>query len=283
MSLNPPDRERLRALVLVAVAATAALAGCATSDTWERTFGNETANIDRISAAVDNPRPEVFPDVQVPAPITPRTIRDLADLQYRDISLDEVLHYAMQHKDVLRELGGTILRNPASVRTRYTTGLRETNPLSGMEAALSAFDARFESSAFFNNNDRVFNNPFFAGGTNAFVQDQHDYVTELSKLTATGSKLSFRGIANHDSNNAPGNTFRSAWDAYVEGEVRQPLLQGAGLEFNRIAGPNAQAGIYNGVLVARVKNDINQTEFEAAILPVLEGVRRHLLPETILR
>jgi hypothetical protein len=265
MSLNLPDKERLRALILVAVSTTAALAGCASSDTWDRTVGNETANIDRISAAVDNPRPEVFPGVEAPAPITLRTIRDMEDLQYRDISLDEVLNYAMRETDVLRDLGGTILRNPSVLRTRYTTGLQETNPLYGMEAALSRFDAQLEASAFFNSNDQIFNNPFFAGGTNVFVQQQDDYIMELSKLTATGARLSARGITGYDSNNAPGNTFRSAWDTYVEAEMRQPLLQGGGLEFNRIAGPDSVEGIYNGVLLARVKTDINQTEFEGSV------------------
>ena len=266
MSFNLLDRERLRALVLVAFSATAlAFAGCASTETWDRTLGNDTSHIDRISASVDNPRPEVYPDIQVGEPITPRTIRDLSELNYTDISLDEVLQLAMQKKDVLRELGGTILRNPESIQTRYTTGLQETNPLSGVEAALSAFDAQLDGSAFFNNNDRVFNNPFFAGGTNAFIQDLHDYSLEVSKLTATGSRLAVRSITNYDSNNAPGNTFPSAWDTFVEGEIRQPLLQGAGLEFNRIAGPNATEGIYNGVLIARVRNDINQTDFEAGV------------------
>jgi hypothetical protein len=131
------------------------------------------------------------------------------------------------------------LKNPDTISTQYNSALRETDPRYGMEAALSAFDAQLAATAYFNNKDQTFNNPFFSGGTNTFQQDLNDYSMELSKRTVTGSRLALRGISSYDANNAPSNTFRSAWDSYVEGEIRQPLLQGGGMEFNRIAGPGA--------------------------------------------
>jgi hypothetical protein len=42
----------------------------------------------------------------------------------------------------------------------------------------------------------------------------------------------------------------------------QPILQGAGA-FNRIPGPNATPGNYNGILIARVNTDITLADFEA--------------------
>ena len=50
----------------------------------------------------------------------------------------------------------------------------------------------------------------------------------------------------------------------MEGEFRQPLLQGAGVDFNRIAGPDGRPGAMNGVLLARINSDIGVTDFEIA-------------------
>ncbi|MCA9058106.1 MAG: TolC family protein, partial [Planctomycetaceae bacterium] len=81
-----------------------------------------------------------------------------------------------------------------------------------------------------------------------------------------------RGVSNYDSNNAPANTFYSAWNSWVEGELRQPLLQGGGLEFNRIAGPGSTPGVYNGVLIAKINSDINDAEFQVALRDYVSNV-----------
>jgi len=242
-----------------------ATGGCASPQGIHKTIGNDTSVIDTVSWQVDNPQPEVAPEAWAGEPSTPRTLRNSEEVKYREMSFAETVGIAMQNSEILRELGGTILRTPEIVRSNYTTGLQETDPRFGMEAALSAFDARLNSSAFFNNTDRIFNNQFFSGGANTLVQDKHDYLVELSKLTATGSAFSLRSVTDYDSNNAPNNTFRSAWDTFLEAEVRQPLLQGGGLEFNRIAGPASAPGAYNGILIAKVNTDITATDFEMAV------------------
>ena len=247
--------------------------GCSTPrEAWRKTVGNDTTEVDAISWQVDNPNPPVYTDISPhERPVTARSISE-SEVTHVDWPLDQVLQYGLEHSTVLRDIGGTILRSPDTITTTLSTQLQETDPRFGMEAALSAFDAQLAASANFNNNDRLYNNAFFAGGTNAFRQDYHDYTMELSKRTATGSMVSLRGIHNYDSNNAPANTFRSSWDSWVEGEVRQPLLQGGGLEFNRIAGPGATPGVYNGVLIARVNSDINQADFNIALRDYISNV-----------
>jgi len=141
-----------------------------------------------------------------------------------------------------------------------------------MEAALSAFDAQLTASTMFQNNDRIYNNSFFAGGATAFNQDLHEYEVALSKRTASGSLLTLRSVSNHDANNAPANTFTSAWDTWVEGEVRQPLLQGGGVEFNRIAGPGASPGVYGGILIAKANSDVNHAEFMGSLRDFISNV-----------
>ncbi len=262
-----------RCCVVVSAASLAGICGCASaSSSWHKTVGNDTCEVDRISSAIDNPSPPVFHEVSSTAsPITAREV-SASELIYIDRTLDDVLREAMQHSTVLRDIGGVVLRAPQAVNTALSTRMQEADPRFGMEAALSAFDAQLAASATFNNNDRIYNNNFFSGGATAFGQDLHDYQVELSKRTAAGSLLTLRGVNNYDGNNAPANTFVTAWNSWIEGEVRQPLLQGGGLEFNRIAGPGATPGVYNGVLIAKANADINQHDFTIALTDFVSNV-----------
>ncbi len=268
-----PARRRTKRVVTYWLASCLAVSsGCTSRELLQETIINDTSKIDSISARVDNYQPEVFSDVHVGTPFTPRQRDNYDAIVYDDVTLDSVLSIAMSNSQVLRDLGGTLLRSPEAMATRFTMPLQETDPRFGMEAALSAFDAQFTAAGFFNNNDQTYNNSFFAGGTNTFRQDLHDYSAELSKNTATGSRLALRSVTNYNSNNAPGNIFPSAFDTYMEGELRQPLMQGGGVQFNRIAGPGSTPGVYNGILLARVNNDITQADFEIAVRDYVSNV-----------
>ena len=48
-------------------------------------------------------------------------------------------------------------------------------------------------------------------------------------------------------------------------EFRQPLFQGNGVQFNRIAGIGAIPGFYNGPVIARIREDISLADFEASV------------------
>ena len=263
---------RRAAALLILSATLSGFLGCASYETYKKTVGNDTSEIDAITAEAENPIPEVYQAAYSTAPITSKSLRDGQEIQYRDVSVGEILQIALENSEVLRELGGTILRTPEAIRTRYTAGLQQTDPRFGTHAALSAFDAQFTASAMINNNDRIYNNPFFSGGVNSYLQNLDEYKAELSKRTATGALLVFRNVSESDLNNAPGNSFPGAWSYYAEGEARQPLLQGGGLQFNRIAGPSGGPGLYNGILIARVNTDITQTDFEIAVRDYVSNV-----------
>lgn len=257
----------------VLAASTAVVAGCASSpDVWTKTVRNDTSEIDQISARVDTPTPEIYPTSYSAEPITAEMLSSSDFDRYQDLSLDDVVRLAMQNSTVMRDLGGVVLRSPDSVRTRFTPGLIETDPRFSMEAALSAFDAQFTASAMYNSNDRLYNNALFAGGTSTFVQDLHEYNIGVDKRTATGALLSLRSRTLYDANNAPANNFPSYYESLIEGEVRQPLLQGAGIEFNRIAGPGSTPGLYNGVLIAKTNSDISNHDFRIALRDYLSNV-----------
>jgi outer membrane protein TolC len=50
------------------------------------------------------------------------------------------------------------------------------------------------------------------------------------------------------------------------------VLKGAGIEFNRIAGPGAKPGVYNGVVIARINTDVTLADFEAQVRDLVYDV-----------
>lgn len=188
------------------------------------------------------------------------------------MSLADCLREALASSHIIRDLGATVVRSPQSVVTNLDPALVFTDPRSGEEAALSAFDANFFVNNYLERNDRGLNNQFFGNGGN-FKQDLNTTQLGLNKRSVTGGLFTFRNVAVYDRNNQLSNRFPfDSWDTYVEAEARQPLLQGAGTQFNRIAGPGAAAGQLNGVLLARVRTDVALVDFERSVRDLLAEV-----------
>ena len=98
------------------------------------------------------------------------------------------------------------------------------------------------------------------------------FQAQITKRAATGTQFTISHEVDYDANNAPGNLFASAYTVITEAQIRQPLLQGGGAEFNRIAGPLSTPGVYNGVLVARLNSDVALTDFEIAVRDLVSNV-----------
>jgi outer membrane protein TolC len=204
---------------------------------------------------------------------------DSSAIEYWDLTLDEAIQCALSNASVLRDLGGRLIQAPGLVPTIYDPSIESTDPRFGTEAALSAFDAEFTNSAFFEKNDRALNNALLGGGTNFFLQDLWRNQSELTKRSATGTQFSLRHYIEDDYNNATDNIFGKAgqfpghaWTWNTEAEVRQPLLQGRGVDFNRIAGPDATPGQANGIVIARVNLEISTADFQLAVRDYLSNV-----------
>lgn len=219
-----------------------------------------------------------YPDVATPidgellATPAPLSVANAHPSQYRDLPLQEAIQIALINAKVLRDLGGQLIRTPQAASTVYGPAVQESDPRFGVEAALSAFDAAYSSTAYFEKNDRALNNIFFGGGTRLLRQDAYVFQNQLSKRSAAGTALTLRNITDYDANNAPGNAFPSAWNSNIEMEYRHPLLQGGGVDFNRIAGPGATPGVYNGVLIARINTDVSLAELENGVRLLLSDV-----------
>ena len=210
----------------------------------------------------DHPTPSDDVLAATPSPLslaTPETI------EYLGLSLEETMHLALANSPVLRDLGGTVLRAPDGSKSKNDPSIIESDPRFGIEGALSAFDAAFTSNFSFEKNDRALNNIFFGGGTRLLQQDFATWQTQVSKTAATGTQYAFKNYTQYDANNAPGNSEPSAFTTWYDLEARHPLWQGAGTNFNRLAGPNSQPGAIGGVVIARINSDVALAEFELGV------------------
>jgi outer membrane protein TolC len=189
----------------------------------------------------------------------------VAPEQMIPLSLQECLTQALANSTVMRDLGVSVVRSPESISTNLDPALVFSDPRQGEEAALSAFDANLFASSVYEDNDRRFNNEFFGVG-GRFRQDLSTSQVGINKRSATGGLYGMRKVTVYDRNNQTANSFPAhSWEEYIEASARQPLLQGAGTQFNRIAGPGATPGQLNGVLLARVRTDISLIEFEQSV------------------
>jgi outer membrane protein TolC len=229
-----------------------------------------------FATQIEYPDVETTMDPRVSASQPPRTTMDPNEREPRNMTLGEAVRLCLAESTVLRNLGGTVVRGPGGTQTTFEPALIESDPRGGVEAALSDFDAQLTSSLFWNKIDRGINQTFSGLFLPVLQQCQNNFVIELAKTTAAGSRFALRHHMNYDRNQLPNPSLQypSIYDIDYEMEFRQPLLQGAGVEFNRIAGPNAAAGGANGVLLARINNDISLADFEAGVIDLLRDVEQ---------
>ncbi|MBX3421665.1 MAG: TolC family protein [Pirellulaceae bacterium] len=190
------------------------------------------------------------------------------------MSLEQCIRDALQSSKVMRDLGVTVIRSPQTTNSTVDPAMIYTDPRTGEEAALSAFDAQLFASNMFESNNRKFNNQFF-GVNGRFIQSLNTTQIGLSKRSATGSTFTVRNVTIADNNNQSGNQFpgrRQSWESFFEVEARRPLLLGAGTEFNRIAGSAIGPGQLNGVLLARTRTDISLVDFERSVRDLVAEV-----------
>ena len=169
--------------ILAAVGLMAALCGCVQQNRGGFLGGDPDLGYYR-TVATDIEYPDVpSANDETATTIAPLTLDDDEPIEYWDLSLQEAVQIALSRSEVLRDLGGLVLQSPASAETVYEPAMNETDPRFGVDAALSAFDTSFSHAAFFDNNDRPLNNPFFVGGR-TLKQDLGTYSTEFAVAAA---------------------------------------------------------------------------------------------------
>ena len=206
-----------------------------------------------------------------------------------ELSLEEAVRTALENGKILRNLGGrfasfggprpqtgeppvSLLTSPVQTPTVYDPAIVETDPFRGVESALALFDAQLSSSLTWERLNRPQN--FNAAGGTIFPQqllgDQGNWTSGITKRTATGATWGFNNSTIYDNNNSPIREVPSTWTTNYDFTFSQPLLQGAGTTYNRIAGPDFFDNLYGrpnfrGVLLARINADISLADFEAGV------------------
>jgi outer membrane protein TolC len=220
--------------------------------------------------------PEQLGSLDISQTEAPPSIRRPEETEKWPLTLEEATRIALANSEVIRDLGGQVVASPATSSTIYDPAIRDADPRFGVEAALSAFDAQLAGSLFIEQRDRQANNTFFAS-TGVFSNDG-EFNLGINKTAATGTRFSLSNVTiynrNHNFLPGLGNRFASYYDTLFTAEARHPLMQGGGVEFNRIAGPNATVGNYNGVLIARLNTDVTLADFEANVRNLLTDVEK---------
>jgi outer membrane protein TolC len=246
------------------------LGGCSARQ-GKLTFKHDAAHYRHVASQIEHP--DVAPGKASQEFTAPPLVLSLEqEPVYWDLPIEEAVQLALANSRVLRDLGGLLLRSPETTPTTFEPAIVETDPRFGIEAALSEFDAIVALQALGGKNDRPLNNTGGPNSPQSFLQDVTVVEGEIQKRAATGSLFALRHILDYDANTTPSNQFPTIWNTHVEGEFRQPLLQGAGVNYNRIAGPNGIPGQSNGVLVARVNTDISQADFELGVRDFVSNV-----------
>ncbi|MBX3438325.1 MAG: TolC family protein, partial [Planctomycetaceae bacterium] len=234
-----------------------------------------------------------YPDLNCeplpPVPVEePRRLRNFTKDDLWDMTLQEAVHRALSHCDIIRSSGvflspgNPILANPDFAPSAYDIAIQETGVLfgqRGIEAALSEFDAQFTTVMTWGRDERIQNNLFSVGlrpGA-TLTQDTARFNATVQKRLATGGVFGVTHEWNYDANNVTGQLFPSVYTGRVRTEFRQPLWAGAGTEYTRIAGPITQniegvTGVQQGVVIARINGDITIAEFELRVLTLVRDV-----------
>ena len=246
-----------------------------------------------VATEIDYPDVETASLDEVNGTLPPLTLENSEPKEIWDLSLEEAMHITLRNSKVIRNLGGVafgatgaqgvpeaLTSQPTTTPTVYGPAQQESNPSvgGGVEQALSAFDAQLSASAFWEKNDRRVNSFRFAGlesiFPSAFREDIGNFTAEISKTAATGTKWSIRHNVLYSNQKDVSRIFLSDWTTNVEAEFRHPLLQGSGVQFNRIAGPGGFPGFNNGVVIARLRTDQSLADFEAAVRDLVLDVER---------
>jgi outer membrane protein TolC len=264
--------------------------GCIETNRPLHYLGEQSGNYYKEQAqTIDYPHVHEEIDERVQLTQPPRTIHDRKQDEIREMSLVEAIHLTLANNRIL--LSGnfvginarTVLTNPDRLASIYDPAIQESGVLfggRGLESALAAFDTQFTTSMIWGRNESIPNVAFFGPGgiPGATLQgDSGAFLAQLQKTFAHGGLLSFEHNWDYSFSNAQSRLFPSSYTGSLGARYRQPLLAGAGTGFTRTAGPIAQSfgglsGVGQGVVIARINNDISIADFEISVRNALMGI-----------
>lgn len=254
-----------------------------------------------LSHYVDKATQIEYPDAQttslaeVENAAPPLTVENAIPKEFWNVTLEDCVKLALDNSKVMRTLGGrysssaqtqraqvgkapdNLITSPDAIRSVYDPAIIEATPFTGTEYALSEFDTVLASSITWQRNDRPQNvreglataifNP-------VFQENNANFQASLSKTNATGGTMTVSNTTFYDQTNTPTWQVPSTYAVTYQAAFSQPLMQGAGVMYNRIAGPYnpftpTATGLntpgFDGVMLARINVDIALADFEGGV------------------
>ena len=268
------------AMVLLCVAAI--LAGCAPQQPLYLRNSGDLSHYVGASQTIDNADVPEPPFSEIEGTIRPFSLNGPAPKEHWNLKLEDTVRIALQNAKVMRQIGGQVqgpptflTSNPIAAPTIYDPAITETDARFGVNAGLSLFDPQWNTDLFWERNHEPRNvTPSFSGSVPLELnQDVAEFDTSVSKTTRDGTVLSVSTSTSYDlERNNPTVQFLHDWQTSFQMEIRRPLLQGYGVEYNGIAGPGAIPGFNQGVLLARINTDIALATFEANVRNLVSDV-----------
>jgi outer membrane protein TolC len=213
----------------------------------------------------------------------PRTLRDCRKDEIWELTLIQAIHTAMQNNKMIRTRTNSqqMMINPQNSPSSFDVAIRETGFLfgnRGVEGALADFDATLTATTQWGNNATVQNgSSYLPNSTFVNNTDTGAFTSSLSKTLATGGNFTVNHNWNYQSTNSPYPIYPTNYAGTLQAQFTQPLWAGAGVEYNRIAGParsglGAITGVSQGVTIARINTDITVADFELAVTQMVKDV-----------
>ncbi|GAB4145580.1 MAG: TolC family protein [Planctomycetaceae bacterium] len=280
---------RFWTLILSVLTATA-VAGCLKMDRTLHYLGDsDVYYYKQVAQQIDEPYVNEAQNPDATQTEEPRTVRNRRKDKVRDMTLMEAIHTALANNRVIRtngqflSAGNSLYNNPNGTPSIYDPSIQESGVLfggRGVEAALAEFDTQLTTSILWGRDEQVQNNAFFGGGLapgSTLSSDSGIFRSALSKRFADGGSFLIGHDWNYSGRNLPSQLFSSVYTGNLRAEYRRPLWAGSGTEYTRIAGPSnpnfgAITGVSQGVVIARINNDITLGNFQMAVRNLVKDV-----------
>ncbi len=239
-----------------------------------------------MATQIEYPDTETDTIEEVKGAQAPLTINNSKGKEIVNISLEEAIRCGLYNSTVIRNLGGisygangsagqpsALTSNPASAATIYNPAITESDGRYGVEAVLADFDTQWSNTLSFQENNTIEN--LASNGRLAAINSKgSSFQSQLQKTNATGGTWTSRFKSEYIWSDSSTVAVDGYYNTSIETEFRQPLLRSAGTQFNRIAGPGAIPGFYNGVMIARLRTDISLVDFESSIRNLAVDIER---------
>lgn len=199
-----------------------------------------------------------------------------SELQYCDVTVNDVIRIAMNNSKVLRDLGGRIVSQPNQTVTSDIPELVRSNATTGVAAALAAFDAQWKGTLNYSKTENGLRNPIVGSAITTIKQERGLGSVGITKVGQAGTRFSLTHGHIYDADNVgvPPSRFGEAFDTFMFLEGRHPLARGGGRVYNAVAGPNSPYGTYNGYWIASIRSDIADDELRISTRDYVYNVIR---------